>query len=532
MSKTSSSSSARSATDRKTKNVKKTRTGENKVRSEPPIRFVVAKVKKTEDDDDKKKKEDDLVEIKVREDPSLPDSKTNILTLKFKPIETLLMNGPLIAQQFLRLKQEIFVPHGENATPKKVDKRFKHFKRLLIKEARSEFEEILTDARKDLVEVHGYTAKRHNQEVLEYSETEFYNWLKKDTEFKDSAKKNVVVVSEEDAEEKKTDSDSSSSEEGSEETSPSVEAEWYTGDQKCVDFEHLVMFKMHQSAWDSHQDVYEDHINYLMNDVVKPFTMDVKTMNQRFKELRKLTEYIPPPSKRDGSGLDANWERHGEEFTFDQIRKMQFNALPINFKKSLSMLEEDWKTLTNQKWMHYLLRFEKNDVEERSEQDAVRAKLKKEHDHKEPKGKVPSKKRETKRSFQGVARFCQMCKNAGMPEVKYTSHNTDKCSNKGKYETNLSGSQGRREEARKSYDKDHKRENRMLGKANKLLQAEVFKLKKRAKKDKQELHSRDRKKKSKKRKVSMQRYSALSDSSSSSPSSDSSVSSKGSTDTD
>eukprot|EP00979_Chaetoceros_neogracilis_P009670 scaffold2192_cov268-Chaetoceros_neogracile.AAC.72 len=166
------------------------------------------------------------------------------------------MNGPLIAQQFLRLKQEIFVPHGEYAAPKKVDKRFKHFKLLLIKEARSEFEEILTDARKDLVEVHGYTAKRHNQEVLDYSETEFYNWLKKDTEFKDSAKKDVAAVSEEDAEEK----NDSSSEEGSEEASeeePSVEAEWYTGDQKCVDFEHLVMFKMHQSAWDSHQDVYE-----------------------------------------------------------------------------------------------------------------------------------------------------------------------------------------------------------------------------------------------------------------------------------
>jgi hypothetical protein len=94
------------------------------------------------------------------------------------------MNGPLIAQQFLRLKQEIFVQHGENAAPKKLDKRFKHFKRLLIKEARTEFEEILTDARKDLVEVHGYTAKKHNQEVLDYSKSEFYNWLKKDTEFK------------------------------------------------------------------------------------------------------------------------------------------------------------------------------------------------------------------------------------------------------------------------------------------------------------------------------------------------------------
>eukprot|EP00979_Chaetoceros_neogracilis_P007260 scaffold1521_cov271-Chaetoceros_neogracile.AAC.68 len=104
-------------------------------------------------------------------------------------------------------------------------------------------------------------------------------------------------------------------------------------------------------------------------------------------------------------------------------------------------------------------------------EDAIRAKLKKEHDHKEPKGKVPSKKRETKRSFQGVARFCQMCKNAGMPEVKYTSHNTDKCSNKGKYETNLSGSQGRREEAKKCYDKNHKKENKMFKKVNKVLMA-------------------------------------------------------------
>ena len=223
----------------------------------------------------------------------------------------------------------------------------------------------------------------------------------------------------------------------------------------------MAMFRIGNLAWENPNDSYEDHIRYLENDVIKPMAMSVRDMVLRFNEILLLKEFIQPPSKREDSALDADWERHGEKLSFDQQRRMQFNALPETFKSTFKDLEEYWKPLSVIKWMHYLLRFEKKDLETRDKHiEASRAKLKKrtEQDSSEqPKGKPPKKKRGFKRTSQGVARFCSMYKKAGMSEVKYTSHTSADYTNKGQYETKFSGGLGKREEAKKIYKKEFKK---------------------------------------------------------------------------
>jgi len=67
------------------------------------------------------------------------------------------------------------------------------------------------------------------------------------------------------------------------------------------------------------------------------------------------------------------------------------------------------------------------------------------------------------KTAQGKARYCSMCKNAGMPEGKWKSHHTNDCTNQGDYEQKLSGNAKSNSDAKAQY----KREIRKLQKATK-----------------------------------------------------------------
>ena len=40
---------------------------------------------------------------------------------------------------------------------------------------------------------------------------------------------------------------------------------------KCVDFEKELWFELGKCMWRKHQIVYQDHLKYVCNDIVKPF---------------------------------------------------------------------------------------------------------------------------------------------------------------------------------------------------------------------------------------------------------------------
>ena len=60
----------------------------------------------------------------------------------------------------------------------KVDKRFRHLKRLLTGDAPTEFEEILRQARSELSTLNEYEDKKKDKVIMDKSETQLYEWLK------------------------------------------------------------------------------------------------------------------------------------------------------------------------------------------------------------------------------------------------------------------------------------------------------------------------------------------------------------------
>ena len=49
----------------------------------------------------------------------------------------------------------------------------------------------------------------------------------------------------------------------------------YLARDKCVDFERELWLYLGKCVWRNHWSVYQDHMNYVCNDIVKPFKVKI-----------------------------------------------------------------------------------------------------------------------------------------------------------------------------------------------------------------------------------------------------------------
>jgi len=142
-----------------------------------------------------------------------------------------------------------------------------------------------------------------------------------------------------------------------------------TGKESCAEFDWIVNFEIGKLAWETPHKVYEDHLRYLGNDIIKPLAMTVKELELCFDKMYSLKKYLPPPHKRDEDAFDANWSKKNEPIEFDEQRRSHFNALPTSYKESLKDKDEDWKSMTSTKWMQVLTRLK---IKSKTERDKKR----------------------------------------------------------------------------------------------------------------------------------------------------------------
>ena len=368
------------------------RAGENKDNCSPPIRFYEPKLALDESEPE------DVVHLKVKANVDEADSRINVSSLSFIKIKSFMLNGPLIVSQQHQMEQDIFIPEGMMDI-KDLDKQYAKFNRILTDDARSSFVDILKNARATfLTERAEELSKERKESLLSRKDGQFFKWLKTEPD---------------------------------QENGP-VNKNLLTGAECCTEFDRMVNFEIGKQAWETPHEVYEDHLRYLSNDIVKPLAMSVTELVLRFDRMYALKKFLPPPHKRDDDAEKANWKKQDVAVTFDEQRRSQFNALPTGYKEALKDKDEDWKSMSRQTWMQVLSRFETKDKAEREEQKTAdhhnralkKAKLEqlaKDSSKSHPKGANPRKKSskyDQKRTSTGVARFCQLCKDADMPYAK------------------------------------------------------------------------------------------------------------------
>ena len=64
----------------------------------------------------------------------------------------------------------------------------------------------------------------------------------------------------------------------------------YLAIDKCVDFERELWFELENCMWRKHQSVYQDHMNYVCNNIVKPFKVKILCYAERVHEMHDLAK--------------------------------------------------------------------------------------------------------------------------------------------------------------------------------------------------------------------------------------------------
>jgi hypothetical protein len=196
----------------------------------------------------------------------------------------------------------------------------------------------------------------------------------------------------------------------------------------------LLWFELGKLIWKDHRQVYHEHIEYLQQNINKPLKWPMIRYIGRFREMFDYCLYLQPHSFKDQSFKEACWDERDKPAPEKIIRKAIKDGLPEDMQNELSDKDIDHCVMTEERFMDTLTTIEQRDERDRATykeaQDEVKSAQAKLRETSEPRnGNNANKRRKQSNNTngRGTARFCSLCKNAGMPENKYMSHSDTNC---------------------------------------------------------------------------------------------------------
>ena len=58
--------------------------------------------------------------------------------------------------------------------------------------------------------------------------------------------------------------------------------------------------------WMKHRSVYQDHLKYVRNDIVKPLKVKILRYAEHVRDIHYLSKYLPTPSMKGWSAMADN----------------------------------------------------------------------------------------------------------------------------------------------------------------------------------------------------------------------------------
>ena len=99
--------------------------------------------------------------------------------------------------------------------------------------------------------------------------------------------------------------------------------------------------------WSNHHSVLQDHLQYICNNIVKSFHVDILRYAERVQEIHDIAKYLPPPSMKGESFEEASWKFHKKEWSDHDIRVAIEEGFPSSMHDELEDNQEDYSSLTH-----------------------------------------------------------------------------------------------------------------------------------------------------------------------------------------
>ena len=89
-------------------------------------------------------------------------------------------------------------------------------------------------------------------------------------------------------------------------------------------------------------------MNYICNDIVKPFRVKTLRYDESVRDMHDLSKYLPPPLMKGEIAMSANCKVRNEEFTAIDIRLSIMGRLPKSIRDELGDHPEEYRYLTHE----------------------------------------------------------------------------------------------------------------------------------------------------------------------------------------
>jgi hypothetical protein len=125
---------------------------------------------------------------------------------------------------------------------------------------------------------------------------------------------------------------------------------------------------MGKLMWVRHRTVFDEHIRYLENKIIKPYDMAIRDFYDRVLEIYSYLHYMQPPSMNNQAWHEAKWYMLYNQPTEERLWvAMIRNGLPKLMQDKLDQKDEDYRMVSNEAFLDYLYLLETEDRQERAE---------------------------------------------------------------------------------------------------------------------------------------------------------------------
>ena len=82
---------------------------------------------------------------------------------------------------------------------------------------------------------------------------------------------------------------------------------------KCFNFDKEIWLELGKFMWRNHRIVYQDHMKYICNDILKPFRFKIIRYADRVREIHELDKCPPTPLMKGKSTESDSWTVRNQE---------------------------------------------------------------------------------------------------------------------------------------------------------------------------------------------------------------------------
>ena len=94
--------------------------------------------------------------------------------------------------------------------------------------------------------------------------------------------------------------------------------------------------------WRKHQSIFQDHLKYICNDIVKPFCVRIFHYAESVKEMHVLANHLYPLLMKSNVYEAANWKVRNKELSVHDIQVAIKDGIPSSIQEELEDSQEDY----------------------------------------------------------------------------------------------------------------------------------------------------------------------------------------------